>query len=163
MNTTKPQVYLFTDGSVNPQSGVGFGAYLLLDKVELFCAELESKIKIKKFDNTSSTKLELETLLWALNEVSLENFKIVVYTDCQNIIGLGDRRDRFEKNNYMTSKAVLIKNHELYKDFFKRLDSLDCEFIKVKGHKKASVKNVIDEIFTLVDKATRKALRKAIL
>ena len=163
MNKTKPQIYLFTDGSVNPQSRMGFGAYLFLEKKEFFCGELENKIKIKKFDNTSSTKLELETLLWALNDVSLKNFKIVVYTDCQNIIGLKERRDRFEKNNYMTSKGRQIKNHELYKDFFKRLDILDCEFIKVKGHKKASVKNEIDEIFTLVDRATRKALRKTIL
>ena len=81
MNTTKPQIYLFTDGSVNPQSEVGFGAYLLLENIESFCTELEEKIKIKKFNNTSSTKLELETLLWALDEVNLKNFKIVVYTD----------------------------------------------------------------------------------
>ena len=95
--------------------------------------------------------------------MSLENFKIVIYTDCQNIIGLKERRKKFEKNNYMTSKAVLIKNHELYKDFYKRLDILDCELIKVKGHKKTTIKNKIDEIFTLVDRATRKALRKTIL
>jgi len=160
MNKTKPQIYLFTDGSVNPQSGIGFGAYLLLEKKEFFCDELEKKIKIKKFDTTSSTKLELETLLWALNDVSLKNFKIIVYTDCQNIIGLKERRDRFEKNNYMTSKGSVIKNYELYKDFFKRLDILNCEFIKLKGHKKSSVQNEIDEIFSLVDRATRKALRK---
>ncbi len=163
MSIPKAQIYLFTDGSVNPQSRTGFGAYLLLEKKEFFCGELENRIKIKQFDNTSSTKLELETLLWALNDVSLKNFKIIVYTDCQNIIGLKKRRDRFEKNNYMTSKGSVIKNHELYKDFFKRLDILDCEFIKVKGHKKASVKNEIDEIFTLVDRATRTALRKTFL
>ena len=162
MNKSKSQIYLFTDGSVNPQSGVGFGAYLLLDKIEFFSSELERKINIKKFNNTSSTKLELETLLWAFNDTDLINFQIVVYTDCQNIIGLKERRDGFEKNNYMTAKGKQIKNHELYKDFFKRLDILDCDFIKVKGHKKRSVKNEIDEIFTLVDRATRKALRKAI-
>jgi len=162
MNKTKPQIYLFTDGSVNPQSGIGFGAYLLLEKKDFLCSELEKEIKINKFDDTSSTKLELETLLWALDEVNLKDFKIVVYTDCQNIIGLKDRRDRFEKNNYMTAKGKVIKNHELYKDFYKKLDTLDCEFIKVKGHKKTSVKNEIDEIFTLVDRATRKALRKTI-
>ena len=89
--------------------------------------------------------------------------KIIVYTDCQNIIGLKDRRERFEKNNYMTSKGSVIKNHELYKAFFKRVDILDCEFIKVKGHKKSSEKNKIDEIFTIVDKASRNALRKMVL
>jgi ribonuclease HI len=163
MNKTKAQIYLFTDGSVNPQSGEGFGAYLLLEKKEFFSDKLDEKIKIKQFKNTSSTKLELETLLWAFNDVNLEDYKIVVYTDCQNIIGLKRRRDKFEKNNYITSKGSVIKNHELYKDFLKKLDILDCEFIKVKGHKKTSVKNEIDEIFTLVDRATRKALRKTFL
>ena len=162
MNKTKSQINLFTDGSVNPQSGIGFGAYLLLEEKEFFCDALEQKIKIKKFDNTSSTKLELETLLWALDDESLVNIKIVVYTDCQNIIGLNGRRERFEKNDYMTGKGKLIKNHELYKDFFKRMDILDCELIKVKGHKKTSVKKRKDEIFTLVDRATRQALRKSI-
>ena len=54
MNKTKPQIHLFTDGSVNPQSQMGFGAYLLLNRLELFNSKLEKKIKIKKFDNTSS-------------------------------------------------------------------------------------------------------------
>jgi len=65
MCKTKEQIYLFTDGSVNPQSKIGFGAYLFLNKLEFFSLELEKKIKIQKFVNTSSTKLELETLLWA--------------------------------------------------------------------------------------------------
>ena len=162
MNKTKPQIYLFTDGSVNPQSSIGFGAYLLLDKLDFF-SKLEKEVKVKKFTNTSSTRLELETLLWALSDISSKNHKIVIYTDCQNIIGLNDRRDRFEKNKYITGKGKLIKNHELYKEFFKLIDNLDCEFIKVKGHKKSSTKDEVDEIFTLVDRATRNALRSSLL
>lgn len=160
MNKIKPQIYLFTDGSVNPQSGEGIGAYLLTSKLELPLSLLEKNIKIKKFENTSSAKLELETLLWALDEARLKNFNITIYTDCQNIIGLSARRDGFEKKNYVTGKGKLINNHELYKAFFKRLDILDCAFMKVKGHKKTSIKNQIDEIFTLVDRVTRKTLRK---
>jgi ribonuclease HI len=162
MNKTKPQIYLFTDGSVNPQSSIGFGAYLLLDKLDFF-SKLEKEVKVKKFTNTSSTRLELETLLWALSDISSKNHKIVIYTDCQNIIGLKDRRARFEKNKYITGKGKLIKNHELYKEFFKLIDNFDCEFIKVKGHKKSSTKDEVDEIFTLVDRATRNALRKSLL
>ena len=47
MNKTKPQIYLFTDGSVNPQSGMGFGAYLLLNKEEFFDPQLEKKLTLK--------------------------------------------------------------------------------------------------------------------
>jgi len=159
----KPKIFLFVDGSVHPQSCVGFGGYLLLYESELSSSTLEKKVKTKIFENTSSTKLELEALLWALGDTSLKNFQIVIYTDCQNIIGLQDRRGGFEKKNYITSKNKKIKNHELYKEFFKMVDILDCEFIKVKGHKKTSIKNEIDEIFTRVDRATRKALREVVL
>ena len=163
MNKIKSNIFLFTDGSVNPKNGIGFGAYLLMDKLELSSTTVENEIQIEKFENTSSTKLELETLLWTFDNEDLQNYKVVVYTDCQNIIGLRDRKERFEKNNYMTSKNKVIKNHELYKDFFYKLENLDCEFIKVKGHRKASEKNEIDEIFTLVDRATRRALRTSTL
>lgn len=159
MTQNREKIFLFSDGSVNPQSGVGFGAYLLLKKLD-FSTELQKKIKIQKFEGTSSTQLELETLLWALSAENLQNFKIVFYTDCQNIIGLQKRREGLESKNYRNSKGKLIKNHEIYKDFFKMIDAQDCEFEKVQGHKKSSAKNEIDEIFTLVDRATRRALRE---
>jgi ribonuclease HI len=163
MSNTKEKIYLFTDGSVDPQKKEGFGVYLLLEKLEFLNVEQNNKIQIKKFNNTSSTKLELQTILWALDEVDLKNFKTIIYTDCQNIIGLEKRRSGFESKNYMTSKGTQIKNHELYKAFFKKMDILDCEFIKIKGHKKSSEKNEIDKIFTLVDKASRNALRQRVL
>lgn len=119
-------------------------------------------VKTKKFENTSSTKLELEALLWALNQIDADSYKIIVYTDCQNIIGLHERRARLENSNYITSANKLIKNHELYKEFYKMSDILDCEFLKVKGHKKKDIKDAIDKIFTLVDKASRAALRSTI-
>lgn len=152
-------IYLFTDGSVNPQSKEGVGASLLIHDLELSLSELENRVKIKRFENTSSTPLELETLLWALDDLSLKNAKIIVYTDCQNIIGLNQRRNSLEKKNYMTAKGKEIRNSELYKAFYKKIDNLDCEFIKVKGHKKSSQKNSIDAIFTIVDRASRNALR----
>lgn len=121
----------------------------------------KDKIKTKRFENTSSSKLELEALLWAFSEFNGANYKIFVYTDCQNIIGLKTRRERFEKNDYLSRTNKRIKNHELYKAFYKITDLLDCEFVKVKGHKKKETKDEIDKIFTLVDKASRNALREA--
>ena len=151
--------FLFTDASVNPQTMVGYGAYLFLADDELSSANFLHTVHTKRFNNTSSTKLELETLLWALSEIDTMGFEIVVYTDCQNIIGLKDRRERFQKYDYMSKTNKRIKNHELYKQFYKFTDNLTCKFVKVKGHKKKDTKDTIDEIFALVDKASRVALR----
>ncbi|MBP6289429.1 MAG: hypothetical protein KA355_02300, partial [Aliarcobacter sp.] len=58
-----------------------------------------------------------------------------------------------------SGSGKLIKNHDLYKDFFKIESRLNLNIIKVKGHKKTILKDNIDNIFNLVDKASRSALR----
>ncbi len=155
MNSIK----LFTDSSVNPQEKIGFGAYLKILDENISFLEMKNIIKTKRFEDTSSTKLELQTLLWALDEIEIASL-IEVYTDCQNIIGLENRRKKLESNDYKSSKGKLMNNHELYKLFFEKIDKLNLVFIKVKGHKKSSLKDNIDDIFNLVDKASRNALRE---
>ncbi|NOY71664.1 MAG: ribonuclease H, partial [Gammaproteobacteria bacterium] len=65
---------VFTDGSVNPQLKVGYGAYLLVSDLSTSIASLKYTVKVKRFEQTSSTKLELQTLLWSLSEaITLAN------------------------------------------------------------------------------------------
>ena len=151
---------IFTDGSVNVISNIGYGAYLAIPESELSLDSLGTRVQIRRFEQTSSTKLELQTLLWALSDIQALARKVLVYTDCQNIIGLQGRRERFEKNDYRSKKNRRLNNYELYQEFFKVTDLLDCEFIKVRGHQASNQKDDIDRLFTLVDKASRNALRE---
>lgn len=152
---------LFTDGSVNPQTKIGYGAYLIVSEQEHSQDLLRQRVKVKKFDQSSSTKLELQTLLWAMVDIQpLVGQRVTVYTDSQNIMGLPKRRDRFEKNDYQSKKHKRIANYKLYQEFYRIIDELDCEFVKVQGHKVSSQKNEIDKLFTLVDRASRDALRR---
>ena len=153
------KLILLTDGSVNTQSKIGYGAYLSLSDITLPIDSLKKNVRIRRFENTSSTKLELQTLLWALEEIQTLGRKITLYTDSQNIIGLPGRRERFENNNYRSKKNKLLNNHELYREFFKLTDLIDIEFTKVKGHKLSKDKDDIDRLFTLVDRASRDAVR----
>ncbi len=156
----KEIIKLFCDGSVNPQQKIGFGAYFILKDDNKNLDSIKGSVKTKRFENTSSTKLELESLLWALEDDSLNDKTIIVYTDCQNILGLENRREKLEKNDYKSSTGKVIKNHELYKKFYMITDKFDCIFKKVKGHKKSSLKDDIDKLFNIVDKESRKALRE---
>ena len=153
------ELMLFTDGSVNVQSNIGYGAYIALSEGEFSLNSLGKRVKIRRFEQTSSTKLELQTLLWALSDIQTSGRRVHVYTDCQNIIGLQGRRERFEKNDYHSKKNRRLNNYELYQGFFKMTDLLDCQFIKVRGHQASTQKDDIDRLFTLVDKASRNALR----
>ena len=151
---------LFTDGSVDTHSKIGYGAYLAVSERGLSLDALRTRVKVRRFEHTSSTKLELQTLLWALSDIQALGSKVIVYTDSQNIMGLPGRRDQIEQNAYRSKRNRRFNNYELYQKFYRMTDQLDCEFVKVTGHQVSNQKNDIDRLFTLVDRASRRALRE---
>jgi len=153
------ELMLFTDGSVNTHSKIGYGAYLAVSERGLSLDSLRLRVKVRRFEHTSSTKLELQTLLWALGDIQALRSRVIVYTDSQNIIGLQGRRDRLEQNDYRSKKNRRLNNYKLYQEFYRMTDQLDCEFVKVRGHQVSNQKDDIDRLFTLVDRASRNALR----
>ena len=153
------ELMLLTDGSVDTQSNIGYGAYLAVSDCGLSLDSLRARVKVRRFEHTSSTKLELQTLLWALRDIQALGGKVIVYTDSQNIMGLQGRRERFEQNNYRSKNNRRLNNYELYQEFYKVTDQLNCKFVKVRGHQVSNQKDDIDRLFTLVDRASRNALR----
>lgn len=154
------ELMLFTDGSVNTHSNIGYGAYLAVSDRGRSLDSLRLNVKVRRFEHTSSTKLELQTLLWALRDIQTLEKKIRIYTDSQNIIGLPKRRSRLEQNDYRSRMNKHLNNYELYQEFYRMVDRLDCEFFKVHGHQVSNQKDDMDGFFTLVDRASRNALRK---
>lgn len=154
---------LFTDGSVDTQTRIGFGAYLAVKNLDLPPIKLATKVKVKQFENTSSTKLELQTLLWAIDDAlsstAEKTTRLIIYSDSQNIVGLPARRSGLEQKNYYASSGKQLNNAELYQHFFKLMDRCNCQIIKVDGHKPHHFKSDVDKVFALVDKASRSALR----
>jgi ribonuclease HI len=148
------KLMLFTDGSVNTKLRIGYGAYLAFPEDQ---QSLTGHIKLKRFEDTSSSKLELQTLLWALSEISAP--EVISYTDSQNIAGLNSRRKKLEENDYYAKNGKRLKNHELYRQFYKFTDNLFITFTQIRGHSPSNRKSPIDMIFSLVDRASRDALR----
>jgi len=156
------ELMLFADGSVNPQSGIGYGAYLLVSEPGISPDALRTRVKVRRFEDTTSTKLELQTILWALSDIHAPGSRVIVYTDSQHLMGLAGRRGRLEQNDYRSkkNKHKRLQNFELYQEFYKVIDQLDCELVKVRGHQLSTQKDDMDRLFTLVDQASRKALRR---
>ena len=154
------QLILLTDGSLDTQSNIGYGAYLAVSERGLSLDSLRTRVKVRRFEHTSSTKLELQTLLWALSDIQALGRKVIVYTDSQNIMGLKGRRDRFKQNDYRPKNNKRLNNYELYQEFYRMIDQLDCELVKVRGHQVSNQKDDIDKLFSLVDKGSRHALRR---
>lgn len=151
---------LFSDGSVNPKTQVGYGAYLAFTGPIPSLAFLQTQIQLRRFEATSSTQLELQNLIGALEEVKDKATSFIIYTDSQHIIRLLERRSRLEENNYFSKKGKRLKQADLYQAFYRLTDQLTCEFVKIKGHQASRHKEEIDQVFTLVDKAARVAIRQ---
>ncbi len=151
---------LFIDGSVNPKLKFGFAGYLLLDDIPSIADInfLDEKIKVKKFTDTSSTRLELQAFLWAMEDIKPKE-ELTIYTDCQNLLSLLKRREKLRLNNYISANGKTLSNADLYKEFYICLDLYKIRLIKIKGHKKNSLKSDIERVFSLVDKKVRRSLK----
>jgi len=158
---------LFTDGSVDTKTRIGFGAYLAVNDMELSLTDLKTQVKIKQFANTSSTTLEVQTLLWAMDDALLlgaeKTMRITIYSDSQNIVGLPARRSGLEQRDYYAANGKRLNNTDLYQQFFKLVDQWNCQIFKMEGHKPQHAKSHLDHVFALVDKASRSALREFIV
>lgn len=154
---------VFTDASVNTKLKVGYGAYLVVSDKITSVDTLKARVKTQRFEQTSSTKLELQTLLWSMNEIMALNdnddITLTIYTDSQNIIGLPDRRRYLEQNHYLSSNNKRLNNYQLYQEFYRLTSKTKNQLVKVVGHQISSKKDEIDRLFSLVDRASRRALR----
>jgi ribonuclease HI len=162
---------LFTDVSLNPQCKIGFGGYLLVPVQflegkahDIEQGEVSARLKIRSFVETSSTKLELQTVLWAL-ENSLEELtgsspgSLRIYTDSQCVAGLLRRRAGLVMKDFLSGRSGRpLTNAHLYRAFYEAFDRLGFQLVKVPGHSRASSHDTVQRIFSYVDREVRKAL-----
>ena len=163
---------LFTDVSLNPRLKLGVGAFLLVPASFLEVppqgierSEINKYLMLQRIENTSSTRLEVQTVL-----LGLENYqklikasgtgKLRIYTDSQCVAGLLKRRPALEVNDFLSKKTnSLLRNAVLYKRFYELFDELGFEIIKVSGHSRAGSRDTIDCIFSSIDVKARKELK----
>ena len=163
---------LFTDVSLNPRLKLGVGASLLVSASFLKVppqgierSEINKHLVLQRIENTSSTRLEVQTVLLGLEDYQklLKAFgtgELRIYTDSQCVAGLLKRRPALEANDFLSKKTnSLLSNAVLYQRFYKLFDELGFEIIKLPGHSRSCSRDTIDCIFSSVDVEARKELK----
>jgi ribonuclease HI len=163
---------LFTDVSLNPKLKLGMGAYLFVPLSFLdmplkmiYEPDIIEKLHFKKFENTSSTKLEVVTVLWALEEINkllhdTETLNLCLFTDSQCVAGLLERRQKLEQSGFISkSSGNQHKHTALYRKFYEEHDELHFEVIKLAGHSKSYTHNTPHRIFSYIDQAVRQRFK----
>jgi ribonuclease HI len=164
---------LFTDVSLDTGHKCGIGAYLFIpvsflrEKNQNISREnIAARLKIHRFKNTSATRLEVQTVLWALDEIERTVPKIRpmilhIYTDSQCVAGLQGRRSRLSACNFISQNTGRpLKNADLYRTFYELNDKMGFSVTKVSGHTPVSSRDTAHHIFACVDQEARKALKR---
>jgi predicted GIY-YIG superfamily endonuclease/ribonuclease HI len=159
---------LFTDVSVSPGLRLGVGAYVMVPASFLEVApaaigrsEIAGQVKMRRFEGTSSTRLELQCVLWALAEIRQEpHGSLTIYSDSQSVSGLLKRKPRLLAGGFLSKKTgQQLGNAPLYRAFYELQDESGFRVVKVKGHSASRACDAVQRIFSFVDKGARKALK----
>jgi ribonuclease HI len=163
---------LFTDVSVHPQSRRGVGVCLFLPAhfLDTPCDGIDRTLLTgsclcQRFNDTSSTLLELETVLWGLSLYRSRCPAVLpgalrLYTDSQCVAGLSGRRESLEGKNFSSLRTGLpLAQAQLYREFFTLRDELGFEVVKLVGHSRAALHDNLQRIFSVVDRSARSELK----
>jgi ribonuclease HI len=159
---------LFTDVSVDPVLKLGVGACLVLPAFFLDVPfsridkrEITGRITLRRVEATSSTKLELDTVLLALGgHRKRSRGRLNLYTDSQCISGLLKRKPGIIGRDFLSRTTNLpLRNAPLYRRFYALHDELVFNVIKVDGHSKTWDRDTAHRIFSIVDREARRALK----
>ncbi|MCZ2267223.1 MAG: hypothetical protein LC124_00030 [Ignavibacteriales bacterium] len=168
------------DSSYNPERRLGVGGFLcipncpdeiLADNQMLEKLYSPGAMKTKIVENTTNTRLELQTLLCALEFLKSDNENktygkmesTTIYTDCRTAIDLLRRRKRLESVHYRSKrKGSTLVNADIYKSFFNLYDEFSPKLIWVKGHTPGKTRIGVQRIFSEVDRFVRNLLRNYI-
>ncbi|MGC1402401.1 MAG: RNase H family protein [Thermodesulfobacteriota bacterium] len=161
---------MFTDVSLYPELRSGVGGYLIVPSTSLMGSpenmarsEVAERLVLRRFEDTSSTELEIRTVLWALEEYQKEKGpglgNLRIYTDSQCLAGLLKRRPGLVDKAFISKRTNRpLKNAALYCRFYQFYDELGFEIIKVAGHTPSRSQDPVHRIFSWVDREVRKAL-----
>jgi ribonuclease HI len=159
---------LFTDVSVSPGLKLGVGAYVMIPASFLETSsevigrpKITGRLKVRRFEGTSSTRLELQTVLWALSENRQGiHGSLTIYSDSQCVSGLLKRKPRLLTGGFLSKKTNQpLNNASLYRAFYEFHDELGFQVVKVDGHPGSRIHDSAHRIFSFVDKEARKALK----
>ena len=114
--------FIFVSSSFDPRLKLGAGCHLILTAAECVALKDESldmlPITILDFNETNSVRLELESMIWALESCSSTSAikQLTVCSAFKSCKDLLERREKLELSNYAGAKpSSTLASAELYK------------------------------------------------
>lgn len=155
-------IYIYTDASFSKRLSIAVIGYAISAPIEAdeWPPLTRDGIKTLKTQEKNNIRTEIRAAITALN-LCPKGHKVVLFTDCQTIVLLPERRANLERTQYISqNKNRPLANADIYQEFFKSFDRLQPKLFWVKGHSAKSDRGPIQENFALLDGMVRQTLRK---
>lgn len=148
--------YIYTDASFSKELQLGVAGWLVFRRAS------SETIRTVSFKETNNIRAEIKGVILALKEASQGlSGEIHLYTDCQTIAGLSNRREKLETSNYRShQKRAALRNADLYRELFRLYDSLNPMIHWIKGHSPKRNQSIEQRNLSKIDQVVRKELRK---
>ncbi len=136
------QIHIYTDGacSGNPGPG-GYGIVMM--------AGPHRKEMYEGFRKTTNNRMELLSVIVALESIKKENADVVVFSDSKYVV------DAIEKNwigGWLRRGWAKVKNVDLWKRLLPAMKKHHVKFVWVKGHADNVENNRCDELAVMASK-----------
>lgn len=120
------------------------------------------QIRLHTIHEKNNIRAELRGAIMAIR-ACMPKVDIFLYTDCQTVCGLVERRQKLEGNGFISqAKNQLLANADLYKEFYEVYDSYRPNIQWLKGHVSGADLTRVQNNFAVLDKWVRKNLRTQI-
>ena len=134
----KPNITIYTDGSSkgNPGRG-GYGMVLISGKYRKEFSE--------GYRKTTNNRMELLSVIVALEMLKVEGSDVTVYTDSKYVSDAVNKRWIY---NWFNKNFKKVKNPDLWQRFLDIYSKHDVKFIWIKGHAENVENNRCDYLAT---------------
>ncbi|MDP2387620.1 MAG: ribonuclease HI [Bacteroidota bacterium] len=136
------QIHIYTDGacSGNPGPG-GYGIVMLYGQ--------HRKEMYEGFRKTTNNRMELLSVIVALESIKKEGVDVVVFSDSKYVVDAVEKR---WINGWIKRGWAKVKNVDLWKRFLPVIKKHKVKFVWVKGHASNVENNRCDELAVMASK-----------
>ena len=156
--------FIYTDASYSKAHDlavIGFAGFAGVDQHRLTpLSELELHFEV--ISEKNNIRSEVRAAIMGLKSCP-KHSNVVLYSDCHAVTKLPQRREKLERQKFISqSSGLVLNNADLYQRFYLISDELNLEIHWVKGHSPNKNLDQVQQNFAYLDKQVRNKLRSSL-
>lgn len=156
--------FIYTDASYSKDHNIAVVGFFQLSGIDHHKLTVLSDIELhfEVISEKNNVRSEIRSAIMGLKSCNKKS-NIVLYSDSHAVTKLHQRREKLERQKFISqSNGLILNNADLYQEFYSISDQFKIETRWIKGHSPNKKSDKNQGIFSSLDKQVRKKLRSKI-